>query len=175
MPENNAPENNAPENNAPDSTAPYNHDRATHAREEALWAPLSPKERRQWTQALLDFRPHTPSVMTNRMIDDMVNRTGVISLERWIEPLLAFDTAGFSARDWHEIMTSLHVVLVRQPALLADNPAVVMISPTAVVTSASQPAPGRIEIEPPAWSEWLTLRRSGASALTATYAVLRAA
>jgi hypothetical protein len=150
-----------------ENAAPYNHDRATHAREEALWAPLSPKERRQWTQALLDFRPGRETVMTYRMLDDMVNRTGVISLERLVQPLLAFDAAGFSAKDWLEIMTSLHVLLARQPDLVLENPAVTMVA-NFLHTS-------RVAIEPEAWLAWIPLRRSGASALSATRAVLHAA
>jgi hypothetical protein len=138
-----------------------------HAREEALWAPLSPKERRQWTQALLDFRPTRETVMTYRMLDDMMNRTGVISLERLIQPLLAFDAAGFRAKDWLDIMTSLHVMLARQPERVINNPAVTML-PDISHTS-------RVAIKPEDWSAWLTLRSSGASALSATHTVLRAA
>jgi hypothetical protein len=172
MSKNTQPENAMPENTPPVDTLTYsaglgNYDRVQHAREEAVWAPLSPKERRQWTQALLDFRPSRETVMTYRMLDDMVNRTGVISLERLVQPLRDFDAAGFSAQDWLEIMTSLHVVLARQPERVIDNPAVTML-PDFVHSS-------RVAITPEAWLAWLPLRRKGASALSATHAVLQAA
>jgi hypothetical protein len=155
-----------------ENTTPYteglgNYDRVQHAREEALWAPLSPKERRQWTKALLDFRPDRATPMTNRMLDDMVRRTGVISLERWVEPLLAFDAAGFTSQDWLDIMTSLHVVLAQQPALVVDNPAVTIRDHDVIAS--------RFSFEPVPWLGWLPLRRSGTSALSATRSVLRAA
>ncbi len=177
MSENNQPENTVPESALPESASSENqlsyadglgnYDRVQHAREEAAWAPLSPKERRQWTQALLDFRPSRETVMTYRMLDDMVNRTGVISLERLVQPLRDFDAAGFGAQDWLEIMTSLHVVLARQPERVIDNPAVTML-PDFVHSS-------RVAITPEAWLAWLPLRRKGVSALSATHAVLQAA
>lgn len=158
-------ENAAPENTAPETYEPYNHDRAQHAREETLWAPLAPTERRKWSRGLVDFRPDRATPMTNRMLDSMMHRNGVISLESWVEPLLAFDRAGFTAKDWLEIMTSLHVLLARQADLVVDSPVVTMLD--------DHPLTSRVLIAPEAWLSWLPLRRSGTSALSATHAVLR--
>jgi hypothetical protein len=155
------------QNNMPYTDGLGNYDRVQHAREEALWAPLSPGERRQWSQGLIDFRPDAATPMTNRMLDSMMGRYGVISLESWVKPLLAFDAAGFSAQDWLEIMTSLHVLLAQHPERVMDNPAVTLRTDYAFTS--------RVAIEPEAWRGWLPIRRSGASALSATQAVLRAA
>ncbi len=150
-----------------ENTAPYNHDRAQHAREEAVWAPLSPAERRQWSRGLFDFRPNTATPMTNHMLQSMMNHNGVISLESWVLPVRAFDRAGFSAQDWLEIMTSLHVLLATHPDTVTSNPAVTMQNRTSFIS--------HVAIEPEAWAAWLPLRRAGNSALSATRAVLRAA
>lgn len=155
-----------------ENTLPYtdglgNYDRVQHAREEALWAPLSPGERRQWSQCLDDYRPDRETPMTNRMLDSMMGRYGVISLERWVEPVLAFDAAGFCAQDWLEIMTSLHVFLAREPELVLDNPAVTMLR--------EHQRTSRVAIQPESWLAWVPLRHSGKSAITATRAVLLAA
>ena len=177
-PKNAAPTNTAPSNTAPDNTAPadvfneaaeapYNHDRAQHTREEAMWAPLSPEERRAWSKGLVDYRPDAATPMTNHMLNAMMRHNGVISLERWVKPLLAFDAAGFIAKDWLEIVTSLHVLLAQHPERVMDNPAVTMRTDYAFTS--------RIAIEPEAWRGWLPIRRSGTSALSATDAVLRAA
>lgn len=163
-------ENSEPINSEPDNTAvldskPYNFERGAHEAEEALWAPLSPAERRQWSQGLLDFRPTLlGSVTTNLMLESMMQRTGVLTLKSWVQPILAFERAGFSAQDWLEIMTSLHVLLARQPDLLLDNPAVTMLGDHHLTS--------RVAIQSGSWLAWLPVRRSGKSALAATRAVL---
>ena len=106
--ENTASENNASEDNASENTAitwVTQHERHSHSAEEALWAPLSPAERRQWSQSLTDFRPTPVTVMTYRMLDSMMQRSGVPTYNIWVQPILAFDRAGFSAQDWLKIMT----------------------------------------------------------------------
>ena len=167
MSKNKTPKSDARENTASENTAitwVTQHERHSHSAEEALWAPLSPAERRQCSQSLTDFRPTPVTVMTYRMLDSMMQRTGVLTLERWVKPILAFDRAGFSAQDWLEIMTSLHVLLARQPDLVLNNPAVTMLGDHHLTS--------RVEIQPGSWLAWLPLRRSGKSALAATRAVL---
>ena len=138
--------------------------RAEQVREDQLWSPLSHRERRAWSRAIYEFKPHTSQVNTARYIHQQLHESdGVVNLEEWVSIARSADQVCLTPNDWLTICQSLYVWSAWQPGLLANNPSVEMDN-----------RGNRLMIRPQltCWSEWVKIRADGKSVLEATYSVL---